>query len=106
VTALLALCTAPNEDVAEHLARTLVEQRLAACVNRIGGVRSTYRWQEKIHDDAEVLLLIKTTHARLDALRARLPELHPYTLPELLVFDVVAGLEPYLSWIDTETAPE
>jgi periplasmic divalent cation tolerance protein len=105
VTALLALCTAPNEDTAAHLARVLVDERLAACVNRIGGARSTYRWQGSIHDEAEVVLLIKTTRERFDALTARLAKLHPYTTPELIAFDAVAGFAPYLTWIDTETTP-
>jgi periplasmic divalent cation tolerance protein len=106
VSVLLALCTAPNEEVADRIAHALVEERLAACVNRIGGLRSTYRWQGTVHDDAEVLLLIKTTSERLDALKARLPALHPHEVPELIALDVVAGLERYLAWVAAETGPQ
>ncbi|MEP7044968.1 MAG: divalent-cation tolerance protein CutA [Dokdonella sp.] len=106
MSVLLALCTAPNDDVAMRLARTLVEERLAACVSRIPGQRSTYRWNGEIQDDAEVLLLIKTTRERFDALKSRLPGLHPYAVPELIAFDAVDGLPAYLGWVATETGAE
>ena len=104
VSVLLALCTAPNDEAAEQLARTLVEERLAACVNRLG-VHSTWRWQGAIHAEPEVLLLIKTTHERFDALKSRLPALHPYDVPELIAFDALDGLAGYLGWVEAETAP-
>lgn len=103
-SALLVLTTCADAAVAARIARALVEERFAACVNRIAGVASTYRWQGALHDDAEVLLVIKTTRARFDALRARLLELHPYELPELIALDIAAGHAPYLDWIAAETA--
>lgn len=102
---LLALCTCPDEATAARIARVLVEERLAACVNRLPGVRSTYRWQGAVHDDAEVLLLIKTTRGRLPALRERLPALHPYELPELIAVEVTGGLPAYLDWVAAGVSP-
>jgi periplasmic divalent cation tolerance protein len=95
---------APRGITAARIARVLVEERLAACVQSLAGVHSTYRWQGTLHTDAEVLLLIKTTRARLPALMTRLPFLHPYDTPELLVVEVVDGLPPYLDWLDSATA--
>ena len=100
---LLCLSTCPDTESAVRIARTLVEERLAACVNRLPGVASTYRWQGKIHEDAEVLLLIKTTRARFDALRARLLELHPYEVPELIALDIADGSAAYLAWLSAGT---
>ena len=102
--ALLCLSTCPDDASAERIARLLVEERLAACVNRVAGVASTYRWQGAIHDETEVLLLIKTTRERFDALRKRLLELHPYELPELVALDIADGYAPYLDWVGSETA--
>jgi periplasmic divalent cation tolerance protein len=102
---LLVLGTCPHADIATRIARVLVEERLAACVNRVSGVVSTYRWQDEVHDDAEVLLLIKTRHERLDALRARWVALHPYEVSELIAIEIAGGLPAYLDWITRETAP-
>jgi len=102
---LLAFCTCPDEAAAARIARALVDERLASCVNRLPGVRSTYRWQGAVHDDAEVLLLIKTTRGRLPALRERLPALHPYELPELIAVEVAGGLPAYLDWVAAGVAP-
>ncbi|MGH8214763.1 MAG: divalent-cation tolerance protein CutA [Rhodanobacteraceae bacterium] len=104
-TPLLCLSTCPDTEIASRIARTLVEERLAACVNRLPGVPSTYRWQGRVVEDAEVLLVIKTTRERLGALRDRLVELHPYEVPELVALDITGGLDPYLAWIGAETAP-
>jgi periplasmic divalent cation tolerance protein len=73
-------------------------------VNQFPGVVSTYRWQGKIHEDAEVLLVIKTTRERFDALRDRLVGLHPYEVPELIALEVADGLPAYLEWVARETA--
>jgi periplasmic divalent cation tolerance protein len=102
-TVLIAFCTCPNEDVAARIAETLVAERLAACVNQVSGVRSTYLWQGEIVDDGETLLLIKTTDARFEALTARLRELHPYELPEIVATPVSRGLAEYLQWVSTCT---
>ena len=103
MSVLLALCTAPNDEVAKRLACALVEEGLAACVNRIPGVRSTYRWQGELHDADEVLLLIKTHRECLQTLKVRLVELHPYEVPELLVFEIADGLAAYLAWVEVQT---
>ncbi len=98
-TVLLAFCTCPNEVVAEAIADTLVGEKLAACVNLLPGIRSIYAWQGEIQRDAEVMLLIKTSTARFVALTHRLPELHPYDLPEIIAIPVSHGLPPYLEWV-------
>jgi periplasmic divalent cation tolerance protein len=102
-TVLIAFCTCPNEAVAEQIAEVLVAERLAACVNQVPGLRSTYLWQGEIVRDAETLLLIKTTDARFDMLAARLRELHPYELPEIVATTVSHGLTEYLQWVNTCT---
>lgn len=102
---LLCLTTCPDPDSAERLAEALVAEHLAACVNLIPGLRSIYRWQDAIQRDAEVLLLIKTTRARYPALQARLPQLHPYELPELVAVEAADGLPAYLRWVADATRP-
>lgn len=106
MSAVVVLCTCPDAASAERIARRLVSERLAACVNRIPGVRSVYRWQGEVRDDVEELLVIKTERARLETLTARIVGLHPYELPEVIALDVVAGHVPYLAWLEREsTAP-
>jgi len=95
--------TAPDADVAARLGRTLVEEGLCACVNIVPGVRSIYRWQGKICDDAEVLCLCKTRPALFERVRARIAELHPYDVPEILAFRVDDGSAPYLAWLREST---
>lgn len=95
---LLVWCTCPA-DAAGSLAEALVGARLAACVNQIAPVHSTYRWQGAIESASETLLAIKTTAARFEALQARLRELHPYDLPEVIATPVSAGLPEYLAWV-------
>jgi len=102
--AYVVLVTAPAQgDAAAKIARTLVEERLAACVNRVPGLVSTYWWQGKIEEDEEVLLVIKTSEEKLEALLKRVPELHPYSVPEVLALPVAAGHGPYLEWLFAET---
>lgn len=101
----VALSTAPDAESGARIARALVEERLAACVNLVPGVRSIYRWQERIEDEGECLLVIKTRRERVEALDARLRALHPYELPELVALPVAAGSAPYLAWVAGETAP-
>lgn len=102
--ALLCLCTCPDAACAQQLAETLVGERLAACVNRLPGVLSTYRWQGRVQTDGEELLLIKTTAARFPALKTRLLELHPYALPELIALPVELGHAAYLDWLRSATS--
>src|SRR5262245_50934170 len=96
---LLILTTMPDDDRADVVARTLVEERLAACVNVHGPMRSTYRWKGQIARDAERQIVIKTTRDRLPALEARLHALHPYELPEFVVLDARAGVA-YARWVE------
>lgn len=97
--ARIVLCTAPRGRKAEFLAKGLVEARLAACVNIVPGVVSHYRWQGRACRDAEVLLVIKTTAARLKALERWIATHHPYTVPEVLVLAVAGGAKLYLDWL-------
>ena len=96
---LLVITNLPDADSAKQVARQLVEQRLAACVNILPGLRSVYRWQGVIEQADEQLLLIKTTRSACPALQARLLELHPYELPELLAVEAADGLPAYLQWV-------
>lgn len=98
----MVFCTVPDDALAARIARSLVEERLAACVNRLP-VASTYRWQDRICEENEVLLLIKTRSDRYAALEARIVELHPYAVPEVVAFDISTGLAGYLDWIDAST---
>ena len=100
---VVALTTAPTADKAAEIARALVGEGLAACVNLVPGVRSIYIWKGEICDDAEILCVMKTRSDRIDALRARLVALHPYEVPELVVLDVRGGHEPYLQWVRSST---
>lgn len=101
---LVVLVTAPGAEEAARLARTLVEERLAACGNVVPGLRSIYRWEGEVRDEGEALLLLKTTRARFAALRERVLALHPYEVPEVLALPVEAGGERYLAWVGAETA--
>lgn len=97
--AIVVLVTAPSAEAAAALARTLVEEGLAACGNVVPGLRSIYRWEGKVHDEPEALLLLKSRAERFEALSRRIVELHPYDVPEVLRLGVEAGHEPYLAWI-------
>lgn len=104
MSAVIVYCSVPDQDVADRIARALVDEGLAACVSRLPGMVSTYRWNGETRVDAELLLLIKTTRARFAALSARIVALHPYELPEVVAVDVALGHEPYLAWIADVTA--
>lgn len=103
MTELLALCTCPDREAALRLARELVVRRLAACVSLVPGVTSVYRWQDGLHEDEELQLLVKTTAARFPALAEAVRELHPYELPELVAVEIATGLPAYLAWIREST---
>jgi periplasmic divalent cation tolerance protein len=96
---IVALSTCPDEASARTLAQTLVSERLATCVNRLGNVTSTYFWDGRLQDEAEILLIIKTTAARQAEMEARLKALHPYQVPELVILPVAGGNEAYLQWV-------
>jgi periplasmic divalent cation tolerance protein len=105
-SALIVFVTVPDADAGARLGRTLVEERLAACVNILPAVRSIYQWKGAVADEAEALCLIKTGAGRWDALRTRIGELHPYDVPEILAVAPAAGNEPYLRWlIETTGGP-
>ncbi len=95
----LVLVTVSDRAEAERIARALVDERLAACVNLVPGLRSIYRWQDAIEESDEVLLLIKTRQQAVDALRERVHALHSYEVPEFLVLTVETGSEAYLAWV-------
>jgi periplasmic divalent cation tolerance protein len=99
------LVTAPDAEQAASLARAIVEERLAACVNIVPGIRSIYRWQDRICDDAEVLLVIKTTRRRFPALRERVLALHSYDVPEVILLPIEDGAAPFLDWLGEQVQP-
>jgi periplasmic divalent cation tolerance protein len=101
----VVLVTAPDAEVGVRLARALVGEGLAACVNVVPAVRSIYRWQGELRDDSEVLLVAKTCADRADAFGARVRELHPYELPEVLRLPVAGGSAAYLDWVRAECTP-
>jgi periplasmic divalent cation tolerance protein len=96
---LVVLSTFPSEDKAAAVARTLVEEKLAACVNLVPAVRSIYRWQGAVEDGAETLAIIKTSRAQFDAMADLLVKLHPYDVPEVIGLPVATGHGPYLAWV-------
>jgi len=98
-TVSIVLTTLSADADAVMLARTLVEERLAACVNVLSPMTSVYRWQGKVEQEREQQLVIKTASARVPALEARVRQLHPYDLPEFLVLDVSGGSQAYLAWL-------
>lgn len=97
---LLVLSTASSQAEAVRIAETLVEQRLAACVNVVGGTQSFYRWQDKLQRSEEYLLVIKTVQAQEEKVRAAIRELHSYELPEYITIPIDGSAE-YLKWIDS-----
>ncbi len=99
---ILVLTTVPNDDSAEAMAHTLVEERLAACVNLHAPMTSVYRWKGAVERESERQLVIKTTRERLPALEARLKTLHSYELPELIVLSVERGSPAYLAWVNQQ----
>lgn len=98
-TARIILTTASSTDEAQRIARTLVEERLAACATLLPGAQSIYRWQDKIETSQETLLLIKTSQDSLAALETRLHQVHSYETPEFLVLQVDSGSHTYLEWL-------
>jgi periplasmic divalent cation tolerance protein len=101
---LVVMTTVSTEDEAVDLIRGLLERRLVACGTILPGVRSLYRWEGKVADEREVMVLLKTRSAQLEALEGACGTLHPYKVPELLALDVAAGNSKYVEWLSTETA--
>jgi periplasmic divalent cation tolerance protein len=100
---LLVITTLPNADAAAELAKNVVGERLAACANLIPALRSIYKWQGKLQDENEVLVLFKTRQEHYENLQSRILELHPYEVPEVLAIPVEQGYAAYLDWLAAET---
>ncbi len=100
---LVVYCTCPDPATAEHIAETVVDERLAACVTIIPGLTSIYRWQGEIQRDVELLLMMKTGNAVYAGLEARIRELHPYEVPEIIALPIQVGSATYLDWIADNT---
>lgn len=101
----VVLITAPANEDAERIARLLVEERLAACVNIVPKVLSVYRWEGAVQSDAESLLIVKTRADRLSELEARVRSIHPYSVPEIVALRVTGGNPAYIDWVFTESSP-
>ena len=100
MSAILVLTTADSSELALKIASALVENREAACVNIVPGIRSIYRWEGKVCDDAELLLVIKSSADRFEAVRSRIRQLHTYQVPEIISVDIAAGDATYLRWLN------
>ncbi len=100
---IVVFITASNEDDAADIARALVEQKLAACVNIVRNIRSIYTWQGKTEDDTEVLMVVKTQKRHFSALSEKVRELHSYDVPEIIALPIVEGSGDYLEWIRSST---
>ena len=96
---IVILCTVPDRGSGEKIAQALVEERLAACVNLVPGVVSTYRWEGAVKQEDELLLLIKTNGTRFEAVRERVMALHPYDIPEIIAIPITMGSADYLKWL-------
>ena len=101
---IIVLTNVPDAATAETIARSLVEGRLAACVNILPAMNSVYRWEGKIEQAVETVLLIKSTQSRYAELENAIAKLHPYDVPEIIALPIVAGLPAYLWWVASETA--
>ena len=100
---IIVFITAPNEKEAASISRTIVEERLVACVNIIPSVRSIYRWQGRVEDEQEVLMIVKTKKSLFERLQERVKELHSYEVPEIIGLPLVEGSKEYLDWLGQET---
>lgn len=102
---LLVLVAFPNRELAREVARRCIDERLAACAHIQPEVESVYRWEGKVEEATETPVVFKTGAARYPALEARIRELHPYEVPEVIALNVEGGLPAYLAWVADETAP-
>jgi periplasmic divalent cation tolerance protein len=99
----VVLCTAPSKDIGAKIAHKIVTQRLAACVNIVSSIDSTYTWKGKLYQEKEVLLIIKTRPGLFEKLSEEIKRLHPYEVPEILLLPVLKGNEAYLNWVKEST---
>jgi periplasmic divalent cation tolerance protein len=102
---VMGLCTVPSEQVGKTIATILVENRAAACGNLIPNLTSIYWWDNKINQDPEFLLLIKTTHQNIPMVVELVKQNHPYQVPEIIFLPIIAGNAVYLDWIQNESNP-
>ncbi len=100
---IVVLITASQEDEAATIAKTLIDERLAACVNIVKDIRSLYRWQGAVEDEGEVLMVVKTQERLFENLKNRVQQLHSYSVPEIIALPIVKGFENYVQWIQEET---
>jgi periplasmic divalent cation tolerance protein len=103
MSAIVVIVTASNEEEAASIGRALVEERLAACANIVPEIRSIYRWEGKVQDDTECLMLIKTTAEKFEELEKKVKELHSYSVPEIIAIPIGAGSTDYLKWVIEST---
>ncbi len=103
---IVVYITASKEEEAEKIARILVEEKLAGCVNIIKNIRSIYSWEGKIEDDPEVLMIAKTQKHLFEKLSKKVKELHSYTVPEIIALPIITGSDEYLKWLNDITKPE
>ncbi|MEJ2245740.1 MAG: divalent-cation tolerance protein CutA [Acidobacteriota bacterium] len=101
---ILIVSTADTMDLAQKIAHAIVQEGEAACVNILPGIRSVYHWEEKLCDDSEILLLIKTTGENFEQIRKRIRELHSYDVPEVIAVPITAGDPDYLNWLHTQVS--
>ena len=101
---IVVYITAGSPTEGEHLARALVEEKLAACVNRVQSVQSVYRWQGKVEESEEELLIVKTRRDLFGALRKRVMEIHSYAVPEIIALPIVEGSEAYMQWLEQQVS--
>lgn len=100
---MVVFITAPNEEEAVKISKTLVEEKLAGCINIVKNIRSIYFWQDKIEDESEVLMIVKTKSDLFDELEKRVKSLHSYTVPEVIGIKINKGSEEYLKWLSEVT---
>ena len=100
---MVVLITASQEEEAATIAKTLIDERLAACVNIVKDIRSLYRWQGAVEDEGEVLMVVKTQERLFENLKNRVQQLHSYSVPEIIALPIVKGFENYVQWIKEET---
>lgn len=100
---IVLFITAPDEEISVKIAKTLVEEKLAGCVNIIKNIRSIYFWQGKVEDEPEVLMIVKTRRELFNKLKNRVKSIHPYTVPEIIAMPIIEGSEDYLKWLDEVT---
>ena len=96
---IIVFCTVDSEELGERIAAALVETHEAACVNIISGIRSVYKWEDKLCRDAELLLVVKSVAEKFDAVRERIRLMHTYQVPEIIAVPIVSGDADYLKWL-------